>query len=167
MSNYVPPTAPMGQPFPRQQSFPPPPQKKSNVLMWVLVGCGSFIIIGVICVFLLGFFVWNKAKQAGLDPDLLQKRPAVAVAKMLVATNPDVELVSSDDVKGTLVIRDKKTGKTLTLDLDEAEHGKIVFRGDDGEEMVFDSNARGKTGSIEVKTKEGTASFGAGSSAEL
>ena len=68
MSNYVPPTTPIGgpagQPFPPQQSFPPPPpQKKSKVWVWVLAGCGTFIVIGVIAVFLGGYFVWNKAKE--------------------------------------------------------------------------------------------------------
>jgi hypothetical protein len=85
-----------------------------------------------------------------------------------VATNPEVELVSSDDNKGTLVIRDKKTGKTLTLDVEQAEEGKIVFRGDDGEEVTFDAKGhREGGGTFEVKTKEGTATFGAGSSADL
>ncbi len=174
MSNYVPPTTPIGGPtgapgqgFPTQQSFPPPPQKKSNALVWVLVGCGTIIIIGIIAVFLGGYFVWSKAKQAGLDPELLQNKPALAVAKMMVATNPDVELVSSDDSRGVLVIRDKKTGKTLTLDVDQAEQGKIVFRSEDGEEMTFDASGQRETGSIKVKTKEGTVTLGTGASSDL
>ena len=167
MSNYVPPTTPIGgppgHPFPPQQAFPPPPpQKKSKVLIWVLAGCGTFVLLGVIAVVLGGYFVWNKAKEAGLDPALLEHKPAVAVAKMMVATNPDVELVSSDDRKGTLVIRDKKTGKTLTLDVDQAEQGKIVFRGEDGEEMTFDADGQHQLGSIKVTTREGTATFKAG-----
>jgi len=76
-------------------------------------------------------------------------------------------LVSFDDAKGTLVIRDKKTGKTLTLDVDQAERGKIVFRGENGEEMTFEASGDDETGSINIKTKEGTASFGAGASSDL
>ncbi len=172
MSNYVPPTTPIGgpagQPFPPQQSFPPPPQKKSNVWVWVLAGCGTFIVIGVIAVFLGGYFVWNKAKEAGLDPELMQKKPALAVAKMMVATNPDVELVSVDEEKGLITIKDKKTGKTITVNLDEAKSGKITFKGEGkDEEVTLEAKGEGETGSLEVKTKEGSAKFVAGSAATL
>lgn len=172
MSNYVPPTTPIGgpagQPFPPQQSFPPPPQKKSNVMVWVLAGCGTFVVIGVIAVFLGGYFVWNKAKEAGLDPELMQKRPAMAVAKMMVAANPDVELVSVDDEKGLITVKDKKTGKTITVNLDQARSGKITFKGDGkDEEVTFEAKGEGESVSLEVKSKDGTAVFGAGSAAKL
>jgi len=168
MSNYAPPTQPMGQ-FPAQQPFPPPPpQKKSNALMWILVGCGTITILGIITVVLGGYFIWNKAKDAGLDPDLMQKRPAMAVAKMLVATNPDVELVSVDDDKGLITVKDKKTGKTVTVNLDEARNGKITIKGDGkDEELTIQAKGSGDTGSIEMKSKEGSAKFGAGASAKL
>jgi hypothetical protein len=168
MSNYAPPTQPMGQ-FPPQQPFPPPPpQKKSNALMWVLVGCGTITILGIITVLLGGYFIWNKAKDAGLDPDLIQKRPAMAAAKMLVAANPDVELVSVDDEKGLITVKDKKTGKTMTVNLDEARNGKITIKGDGkDEEVTIQAKGSGDTGSIEVKGKEGSAQFGAGASAKL
>lgn len=173
MSNYVPPTTPIGgsagQPFPPQPQFPPPPpQKKSNVLMWVLVGCGTFVIIGVIAVGLMGYFVWNKAKEVGLDPALMQKNPAQAVAKMLVATNPDIELVSTDDEKGLITIKDKKSGKTVTVNLEQAMSGKITFKGEGkDEELSIEAKGDGETGSLEVKSKEGSAKFGAGAAAKL
>ncbi len=173
MSNYVPPTTPIGGPagqqFPPQQSFPPPPpQKKSNVLVWVLAGCGTFIVIGVIAVSLIGYFAWNKAKEAGLDPELMQKRPALAVAKMMVAANPDVELVSVDDDKGLITVKDKKTGKTLTVNLDQARSGKITFKGEGkDEEVTLEAKGEGDSGSLEVKSKDGTAVFGAGSAVKL
>jgi hypothetical protein len=173
MSNFVPPTTPIGglgeEQFPTQQSFPPPPpQKKSNVMVWVLAGCGTFIVLGVIVVFLGGYFVWNKAKEAGLDPEVMQKKPALAVAKMMVAANPDVELVSVDDEKGLITVKDKKTGQIVTVNLDEAKSGKITFKGDDkDEEVTLEAKGEGDTGSLEVKTKEGFARFGAGSAAKL
>jgi len=164
MSNYVPPTTPIGGPtgqqFPPQQQFPPPPQKKSNVLTWVLVGCGTFVILGVIAVFFGGYFLVNKAKQAGIDPALIEKKPALAVAKMMVAANPDVELVSTDDEKGLITVRDKKSGKLLTVNLDEAQSGKITFKGEDGEDVTLEAKGDGEKGSLEVKTPEGSAKFG-------
>jgi len=172
MSNYVPPTTPIGGPagqqFPPQQSFPPPPQKKSNVILWVLAGCGTFIVIGVIAASLIGYFAWNKAKEAGLDPELMQKSPAVAVAKMMVAANPDVELVSVDDEKGLITVKDKKTGKIVTINLDQAKDGKITFTGDGkDEEVTLEAEGEGETGSLAVTSKDGSAVFGAGSAAKL
>lgn len=168
MSNYAPPTQPMGQ-FPPQQNFPPPPpQKKSNALMWIFLGCGTITLLGIITVVLGGYFVWNKAKDAGLDPELMQKRPAMAVAKMVVAANPDVELVSVDDDKGLITVKDKKTGKTVTVNLDQVKDGKISFKGDGkDEEVTISAKGSGDTGSVEMKSKEGTAKFGAGAAAKL
>lgn len=161
MSSYVPPTTPFGgQP---QQPPPQPAKKGSKVLIGIVVGCGALIIIGIIIVVVGGFFVWNKAKQAGLDPDLIQKRPALAVAKMMVAANPDIELVSVDDDKGLITVRDKKTGETVTVNLDEAEKGKVVFKQDGKGEVSIEANGDESKGSLEVKTPEGTAKFGSGS----
>jgi len=135
--------------------------------MWVLAGCGTFIVIGVIAVSLIGYFAWHKAKEAGLDPELMQKRPALAVAKMMVAANPDVELVSVDDERGLITVKDKKTGKTVTVNLDQARSGKISLKGDGDEEVSLEAKGEGETGSLEVKSKEGTAVFGAGAGVKL
>jgi hypothetical protein len=156
-----------GYGFPPQQSYPTPPPKKSGALKWVLIGCGGFTMLGVIAVMLFVWWGWNKAKQAGLDPELLRKNPTLAVAKMAVASNPDVEVVSVDDARGTMVIKDKKTGKRLTLDMTEAREGTIVFRGEDGEEMRFNAQGAAERGTVEVKTKEGTATFSAGTQLDL
>jgi hypothetical protein len=152
MSNYVPPTTPIGQ-----------PQKKSNALTYILIGCGSITIIGVIVVVLGGYFVWNKAKQAGLDPELMQKKPALAAAKMMVAANPDIELVSVDDEKGLITVRDKKTGETVTVNLDDAQKGKVTFKKNGEDEVSIEAKGDEANGSVEVKSGEGTAKFGAGS----
>jgi len=171
MSNYVPPTTPIGggptgdpggQGFPPQQQFPPPQQQKSSALKWILIGCGSFIIIGVIVVVLGGWFVWSKAKQAGLDPELLQNKPALAVAKMIVAANPDVELVSVDEDKGLMTVKDKKTGEVVTVNLDDVKNGKIVLKKDGEGDVTFEAKGDESKGSLEVKSAEGSAKFAAG-----
>jgi hypothetical protein len=136
--------------------------------VWVIAGCGTFVIIGVIAVFLGGYFIWNKAKEAGLDPELMQKRPALAVAKMMVAANPDIELVSVDDEKGLITVKDKKTGKNVTVNLEDAQKGKITFKGGDkDEEVSIEAKGEGETGTVEVKSKEATAKFSTGSTVTL
>ena len=121
MSDYVPLTpigGPAGQPLPPQQSFPPPPQKKSNVMVWVLAGCGTFVLIWVIAGFLGGYYARKAWKEAGLDPELMQKSPALAVAKKMVEDNPDVFELVVDDEKRLITIRNKQTGETNTTDMD-------------------------------------------------
>ncbi|HMG32475.1 MAG TPA: hypothetical protein VKM94_00950 [Blastocatellia bacterium] len=177
MSNYppTPPTTPMGGPtgqppggFPPQQQWgAPPPPPKSGALKWILIGCGSIIIIGTIVVVLGMWFVWNKAKEVGIDPDLWQRKPALAAAKLVVASNPDIEYVSIDEGRDQITVRDKKTGKLVTVNVRQAQDGKISFRGENGEEVTLEAKPNNESGGVvSVKTKEGTAQIGAGSSAQ-
>src|SRR5215813_13272642 len=82
---------------------------------------------------------------------------------MMVASNPDVELVSEDDDKGVITVRDKKTGETMTVDLDEAQQGRLVFKQEGKGEVSIEAKGDESKGSIEVKTSEGVAKFGSGS----
>ncbi len=108
------------------------PRRKSP-LVYILIGCGGVVVlVGVLVVAAISFGLY-KAKQAGLDPDLLQKNPAVAMVKMAVAANPDAELVSLDEDRGIVTIRDKKTGKTVTMNFEDIKQGKISFEGEGGE----------------------------------
>lgn len=121
MSDYVPLkpiTGPDEPALPPEQAVQPPP-KKSKVMVRVLAACGAVAVILVIAMFLGGYLVRNQMKELGLDPELMQTSPALAVAKAMVAANPDVfELVSVDDEKRLITIRNKQTGKTDILDMD-------------------------------------------------
>ncbi len=116
--------------------LPPPspgglqPAQKSNVLKWVLIGVGGFFALMIIIVVCIGFFVVNKAKQAGIDPDLIKRSPALAAAKMMVAANKDVELVSTDEGRGEITVRDKKTGKITSVSFEDAKNGKFTIKED-------------------------------------
>lgn len=74
-------------------------------MVWLLVGCGTLIVIAVIAAFLGGYGVRNQSA-------------ALAIAKALVAEHPDVFEISVDDEKRLVTIRNKQTGKTDTLDMD-------------------------------------------------
>jgi hypothetical protein len=101
----------------------------------------------------LSFFVWNKAKE-------FEKNPAFAVAKMMVSANPDVELVSADEEKGIITVRDKKTGEVFTVNLEDVENGKLTFKKDGEEAVTFEATGDESKGSLEVKSAEGIARFG-------
>jgi hypothetical protein len=119
--------------------------------------------LGIIGVVLGGYFVWNKAKQAGLDPELMEKHPAVATAKLMAALNPDIEIVSVDEDKELITIKDKKTGKTVTLNLDQAKDGRVVFKADGEKPVTIEAGADNSKASLEVKSADGSAKFGTSS----
>jgi hypothetical protein len=143
---------------PYPQAGPPPasvPNKKSPVV-WILVGCVGLIAIAGLIAVATGLFVVHKAKQAGLDPDLMRRNPGVAVAKMLAAANPDVEVVSVDEDKGLITLREKSTGKTISMNFEDVKKGKIVFKGEGGEEATIQSEGD----SFAIKTKDGVVKAG-------
>jgi len=43
----------------------PPPAKKSNVLLWILIGVGGFFALIIVLVLAGGLFLAHKARQAG------------------------------------------------------------------------------------------------------
>ncbi|HEY6333470.1 MAG TPA: proline-rich domain-containing protein [Blastocatellia bacterium] len=151
--------------------FPPagsPPPKKSGMrpLFYILGGCAGLVVVGVIVFFVFSYLVYNKAKravkEAGLDPALMQSKPALAAAKTFVALNPDLEIVSTDDNKGLITIRNKKTGETVTMTVDEANKGKVSFSKDGKDVGSVNMHTDKDSASLEFKTNEGTAKFGAG-----
>jgi len=147
---YQPPAAPASAPAP----------KKKGPLFWVLTGCLGLIVIGGIIAVLLGVFVYQKAKQAGFDPELMQKNPGVAVAKMMAAMNPDIEILGVDEDRGIIRVRNKKDGKTLTMDLAEAKKGKIVFLDEKNQKLEIQAQGEGDKASLEVRGPGGTMRVG-------
>ncbi|HOK47577.1 MAG TPA: hypothetical protein PLA43_19420 [Bryobacteraceae bacterium] len=119
-------------------SVPPaggvPPAKKKSPLLYILIGCGGVLVLAGIALVLAVSFGLYKVKQAGLDPDLMKKNPAVAMVKMAVAANPNLELVSIDEDRGIVTVRDKRTGKNVTMNFEDIKEGRISFEGegDDG-----------------------------------
>ena len=100
-----------------------------------------------------GFVVARKAKQAGLDTELMKRNPGLAAAKMVAAMNPNVEVVSADEDRGTITMREKSTGKKVTLNFEDVKNGRIVFKDDEGGEVAIQGNDKD---GVTVRTKEGT-----------
>jgi len=144
-----------------------PGKKKTSPWIFVLLGCGGIIIIGGVIMVALGFFAVQKAKEAGFDPELLSEQPAVAVAKMYAAANPDVELVDVDKDGERITFREVKTGKTVTVSLEDVKNGKIVFESDEGEKMVLGTTGEGGKGGVKMETSEGSYEMGASASTDV
>lgn len=133
----------MGEEYP-QAACPgaPAPKKKTHPLAWVLVAIGGVLLLFGLLIIAGGLFLFNKAKQAGFDPDLWAKNPAAAAARMIAAANPDAELVRVDERKGIVVIREKSTGKTFTINFEDVKRGRIVFSDDRGETVALGGAAK-------------------------
>jgi len=98
-----------------------PVKKKTSVVVWILLGIGAVIVLGIIGVVAAGVY--------------LVKNPGAAMAKIIQAGNPDIEVLDTDTGSQTLRVRDRKTGKEFTLSFDDIKNGRLKMSatGDNGE----------------------------------
>jgi hypothetical protein len=100
-----------------------PSRRKTSPIVWILVA-----IVGLACVagaitLAGGLFLVHKAREAGVDADLFRDNPGLAIAKLIAAAHPDTEIVSTDAGSGTVTLRDRRTGKEMTLTFDQVRKG--------------------------------------------
>jgi len=144
---------------------PAPIQQKGSgtkVLFWVLGIVLGLIVIGFGSCAVIGFYAMHKVKQAGFNSDLMKKNPGLATAKMAVSMSPDTEIVSSDDDAGTIVVRDKKTGKIVTMKFDPAKKSMVIID-ENGKTTSMTTTGEGANAGMEMKSSEGTMKIGASS----
>ncbi len=156
-------STPQAPPLPPQAPQAPAAHKKTSPLVWVLVGCGGLVLLAAIIMLVAGLFV---AKKVGSYAKDAQKNPAMAAAKLVVAMNPELETVSTDESKGTITIRNKKTGEVMTVDFDDVKQGKLRFKNEKGETAEIAASGEGEAGKIEFKSDKGSMTFGGGASTE-
>jgi archaellum component FlaG (FlaF/FlaG flagellin family) len=114
---------------------PTPPTKKGmGPLGWIAIGCGVIIVFCLIALVVGGFFIKRAAEHVA-------KNPGKFVAEMIVRTNPDLEIVNQDESAGTITVKNKKTGETSTVNLEDAKNGKLSFKSDKGT-VTIDGNSK-------------------------
>jgi len=106
-----------------------PPPKKISPIVWILLAVAGLFLLAVVAVVGIGFFAYHKAKQAGFDMALLEKKPELAFVKMAVAANPDAEIIDIDEGRGVVSVKDKKTGKVVTLNFEDIRKGRLSLEG--------------------------------------
>lgn len=106
-----------------------PVKRKTSPLVWVLV-------------IVLGLFVLGVLGIGGVSYFLI-RHPGAVLSKIITAANPNVEVLRTDEGAGTITLRDKKTGKTVTMNFDDAKRGKFSFsaQGDDGKTATMEFGA--------------------------
>jgi hypothetical protein len=123
--------------FPPQQPYAAPPAKKGpNWLLWIGGGCAVIVLLAVLAVVGTGFFIAKKVKDVGVDSSLMEKNPVLGAARLALAMNPEVEVVKMDESTGELTIREKKTGKVITMHAEDIKNGKISFTDESTGEQV-------------------------------
>lgn len=123
-----------------QPAGQPPGYRRVHPLVWILLGIGALILFaGMAAAFGL-YFVAKKVAS----------NPLAAASSVLAATNRDVEVVSRDDAGGTITIRDRNSGRTATLSLNDVKNGRIAISGN-GREAVLEAGE----GGIHVQSSDG------------
>lgn len=126
--------------MPQSDVPPQPAAKKTSPLVWILAGIGIIVVLATITCGVGAFFIGRAVKNAGFDSGLMKKNPGLAMTKMVTAMNPDLTVVSTNDSAGTVTVREKSTGKTVTYKFDPDKKSLVII-GSDGAEMKIGSGA--------------------------
>jgi hypothetical protein len=139
-------TVPQGQ---------PPVAKKTSVWVWILGGIAIFLFAITLTCGVAAYMGMRMIKSAGFDSELMKRNPGLAMAKMVTAMNPDLETVKTNDREGTIVVREKSTGKVMTMRFDP-DTKKMVIITDDGKQASVSIDNNGVT----AQSADGTVKFG-------
>jgi hypothetical protein len=98
------------------------------------------VVLALVIALGVGFFVRSKIGDT--------RNPGFAAAKLMASMNPNVEVLNADENTGKITMREKKTGKTVTLDFKDIQQGRISFQGDNGEKVEIRGGGEGDTASL-------------------
>jgi hypothetical protein len=107
-------------------------QRKTSPIVWILLAVDGIFVLCIVGLIAAGLYV---AKNAG-----------AVMAKLITAGNPDAEVLSTDLGSQTVRIRDRRTGKEVTLSFDDVKKGRLKFSatGDNGEVANLEIGEEGK-----------------------
>jgi hypothetical protein len=99
----------------------PSVKRKTSPVVWILVAVLGLFLLGFIGLLGTGLFI--------------ARNPGLVIGKLITASNPDAEVVSTDNGAKTIIIRNRKTGEEVTMSYDDVKNGrfKVTGIGKDGE----------------------------------
>lgn len=134
-------------------SQPEVAKKGTSPWVWVAIGCGALVVLGVVVTLAVGLFVAKKVGDVAAD---VQRNPALAAARLVVKANPDLEEVDVDEKAGTITVRQKSTGEVVTVSFEDLENGRLSFSTDKGKVTI---QADKESGSLNVTGGSDEGSF--------
>lgn len=107
--------------------------RKTNPLVWILIIVLCIFVLGFVGVVGTGFFIARR----------ISRNPAAVAARLAAMADKNVDVVSEDDDAGTITLRDRHTGKAVTMTFDQAKGGKFTLssEGDDGKTATMEFGA--------------------------
>lgn len=148
------PSAPNPQTSDATSSEPP---KRSKAFLWILGILGGAVLLVILVVGIaMAYFAW-KVKQQRAD---FSKNPDIALVKMSTAFNKNLEIVSSDDSTSTIVVRNKKDGKSITMKFAPAKKA-IGIQDESGQDSTISISGSENSPILEIKNNQGILQFGA------
>jgi hypothetical protein len=135
-----------------------PVAKKTSIWVWIIGGIAIFLFAITLTCGVIGYMGMRMIKSAGFDSELMKSNPGLAMAKMVSSMNPDLETVKTNDREGTITVREKSTGKVMTMRFDP-DTKKMVIITDDGKQasVTIDNNGVSATGADGSTVKFGQA----------
>ena len=106
---------------------PQPPAKKSNVLLWVLIGVGGFFALIVVLVLAGGLFLAHKVRQGNFELKSADGSVQIGGAAKIPAWLPDYPGSNPQSVFATRN-RDVRTGTFIFKTKDSADRVAQYYR---------------------------------------
>jgi hypothetical protein len=127
------PSAPQAAPVPVA-----PVKGKISPIVWVLIAVAGIFVLGIVGLVGTGLFVART----------VARNPGLVMAKILTAANPDAEVLSTDAGSQTMRIRDRRTGKEVTLSFDDIKKGRFKISATDENGQVANVEIGGGEGKL-------------------
>ncbi len=142
----------------------PAPKKGLSGLVIAGIGCGGLIVLAVLIAVLLMMKACNMVKDVAGD---FKNNPGKAAAMMALKFNPEVDIVKTDDAKGEITVRNKKSGEEVTLSFNDIAKGKFSMKNAKGEEVSIDGSDVAGKGGVVMKGPQGEVIIGGTNSAAV
>lgn len=137
-------------------------KKGLSGLAVVGIGCLSLVALAGIAGILLINRGCQKVKEIAAESG---GNPARLMAKLAVAANPDLEIISTDEAKGEMTLRDKKSGKSITMPLNDLAKGKFTIQEADGKTTTVDVAEAADGGKMTIQGPDGKTVISSGAQA--
>jgi len=129
------------------------PQKGLSGLAIAGIGCAGLFVVAGIAGFLLIQKGCQKVSQIVQDSG---GQPVKTAAQLAVMANPDLEVVSTDEAKGTMTLRQKSNGHVMTIPVTEAAQGRFSVQDAEGKRTeVSVGNGPDGGGTLTVEGPDG------------